>query len=71
MTRKYELIIYWSLDDKAYIAEIPELPGCFGRGESYAEAVKRVQPAMDEWIATAKKDGREIPEPRTRPHFDA
>ena len=71
MTRKYELIIYWSHDDDAYIAEIPELPGCFGRGESYAEAVKRVQPAMDEWIATAKKDGRKIPEPRTRPHFDA
>ena len=71
MTRKYELTIYWSHDDEAYIAEIPELSGCFGRGDTYADAIAQVQLARDEWIETAKKNGRRIPEPRTRPHFVA
>ena len=71
MSLKYELNIYWSHDDDAYIAEIPELPGCSGRGDTYAEAIAQVQLARDEWIETAKKDGRRIPEPRTRPHFVA
>ena len=69
MQRKYELILYWSAEDDAYIAEIPELPGCEGRGASYEEAISRVEDAMTLWIESAEKDGREIPKPRTRLHF--
>lgn len=69
MQRKYELILYWSAEDDAYIAEIPELPGCEGRGASYEEAISRVEDARDLWIESAEKDGLEIPKPRTRLHF--
>jgi predicted RNase H-like HicB family nuclease len=63
---KYELVIYWSKDDKAFIAEAPELPGCAADGATYAEAVANIQVVIDEWIETARELGREIPEPRGR-----
>ena len=63
---KYELIIYWSEEDKAYIAEVPELAGCMADGESYQCALKNVQVIIDEWIDTAKKLGRKIPRPKGR-----
>ncbi len=63
---KYEVIIYWSKDDKAYIAEVPELPGCMGDGETYEKALKNVQVIIKEWIETAKKEGRSIPQPKER-----
>lgn len=58
---KYEMIIYWSDEDKLFIAEIPELPGCMADGQSYQEAVSNAEIIIDEWIETAKKIGREIP----------
>ena len=61
---KYEVIIYWSDDDQAYIAEVPELAGCMSDGATYEDALKNVQRIIDEWIATAKEMGREIPQPR-------
>lgn len=63
---KYELIIYWSAEDKAFIVEIPELSGCMADGETYAEAVANAETIIDEWIETAKAMGRELPEPRGR-----
>ncbi|MDZ4861307.1 MAG: type II toxin-antitoxin system HicB family antitoxin [Candidatus Hydrogenedentes bacterium] len=63
---KYELIIYWSAEDEALIAEVPELPGCMADGQTYEEVVARVQVVIDEWIATAKELGRPIPEPKGR-----
>lgn len=65
----YELITYWSDDDQAFIAEVPELPGCAADGASYGEAVENVQDIIGEWIATARELGRPIPEPRGRPRF--
>jgi predicted RNase H-like HicB family nuclease len=62
MKFKYEMIIYWSEEDQAYIAEVPELPGCIADGSSYLEAVKNAEPVIGEWIETAKKLGRCIPE---------
>jgi predicted RNase H-like HicB family nuclease len=50
----YEIIIYWSQDDAAYIAEVPELPGCMADGKNYQEALKNVETVIDEWIETAK-----------------
>lgn len=61
---RYELIIYWSKDDNRFVVEVPELPGCMADGQSYAEAVKNAEEIIDEWIETARKLGRPIPEPR-------
>ncbi len=66
MNSRYELIIYWSAEDNAFIAEVPELPGCAADGATYSEAVANVQTVIDEWIETARDLGRDIPEPRGR-----
>lgn len=63
---RYEVIIYWSEEDNAYIAEVPELPGCMADGATYEEALKNVKVIIDEWIETAKSMGREIPTPKGR-----
>ena len=66
MKIKYELIIYWSEVDQAFIAEVPELPGCAADGETYQEVVQNVEVVIQEWIATAQEVGRPIPEPKGR-----
>jgi len=63
---KYEVIIYWSKDDDAFIAEVPELPGCAADGATYEEALRSVETVIDEWIETARSLKRPIPEPRGR-----
>ena len=63
---RYEVIIYWSDEDKAYIAEVPELPGCMADGATYEEALKNAQVIISEWIETAKSLGRKIPAPKGR-----
>ncbi len=63
---KYEVIIYWSKKDKAFIAEVPELPGCAADGRTYQEALSNVEVIIREWIETAKELGRSIPKPRGR-----
>ena len=61
---KYEVIIYWSDEDKAYIAEVPELAGCMSDGNTYEKALQNVQVIIGEWIETAKSLDRNIPIPR-------
>ena len=63
---KYEVIVYWSEEDEAYIAEVPELPGCIADGATYEEALKNVQAIISDWIETATMLGREIPIPKGR-----
>ena len=63
---KYEIIIFWSEADQAFIAEAPELPGCMADGATYQEALTNVEVVMREWIETAQELGRQIPEPRGR-----
>jgi predicted RNase H-like HicB family nuclease len=63
---KYEVIIYWSQEDDAFIAEIPELPGCAADGKTYREALANVEVVIREWIETAKELGRPIPAPKGR-----
>ena len=60
---KYEINIYWSKEDEAFIAEVPELPGCAADGETYQEALANVERVVEEWIETAKEIGRPIPQP--------
>lgn len=66
MPIKYELIIYWSEDDQAFVVEVPELSGCAADGETYQEAVANVEIVIREWIETAQSLGRPIPEPKGR-----
>ncbi|MBK5967490.1 MULTISPECIES: type II toxin-antitoxin system HicB family antitoxin [Thiorhodovibrio] len=66
MSAKYEIIIYWSQKDNAYLAEIPELPGAMADGKNYLDAVRNAEIVIQEWIATAKELGRPVPEPRGR-----
>ncbi|MCP2727644.1 type II toxin-antitoxin system HicB family antitoxin [Limnofasciculus baicalensis] len=66
MKIKYQLIIYWSEEDRAFIVEVPELPGCAADGETYQEAVQNVEIVIQEWIETAQALGRPIPEPKGR-----
>jgi predicted RNase H-like HicB family nuclease len=63
---KYEMIIYWSDRDNAFLVEIPELPGCMADGETRGQAIKNANEVIRLWIETAKKIGREIPKPRGR-----
>lgn len=61
---EYEMIIYWSEKDQAYIAEVPELAGCMADGKSYQEALNNAEVVIDEWIGIAKELGRNVPEPK-------
>ncbi len=63
---RYEIVIYWSEEDKAFIAEVPELLGCAADGATYAEALANVDVIIEEWVETAKGLGRPIPEPKGR-----
>jgi len=63
---KYEIIIYWSQADDAFIAEVPELPGCAADGKTHKEALANVEIIVKEWIETAQDLGRPIPSPRGR-----
>jgi predicted RNase H-like HicB family nuclease len=64
MEPKYELIIYWSQDDSAFIVEVPELPGCMADGRTYQEAVANAEIIIQEWINTAREEDRPIPIPK-------
>ncbi len=60
--KKYKVIISWSKEDNAFIADVPELAGCMADGRSYVEAVQNVEKVMKEWVETARKLGRPVPE---------
>ncbi|MCY7360143.1 MAG: type II toxin-antitoxin system HicB family antitoxin [Rudanella sp.] len=66
MTPKYEIIIYWSNEDNAFIADVPELSGCLADGETYQEALANAEVIIRECIETAQSLGREIPKPKGR-----
>lgn len=66
MMNRYEIIIYWSLEDQAFVAEVPELPGCMAHGSNYEEALFQIQSAMDLWIETAREYNDPVPDPKGR-----
>ena len=63
---RYEIIMYWSSEDEAFIAEVPELPGCMAHGDTQEEALAHIKEAMRLWVDTAREFGEPIPEPRGR-----
>ncbi|MBX3177863.1 MAG: type II toxin-antitoxin system HicB family antitoxin [Candidatus Hydrogenedentes bacterium] len=69
MSIKYELIIFWSEEDQAFVVDVPELPGCMADGASYEEALANAQVVIQHWVETARELGRPIPEPKGRLQF--
>lgn len=63
---RYEVVVYWSDADQAFIAEAPELPGCAADGPTRRDALEAVETVIREWIETARELGRPIPEPKDR-----
>ncbi|HDP98947.1 MAG TPA: type II toxin-antitoxin system HicB family antitoxin [bacterium] len=63
---RYEIIIYWSNEDQAFIAEVPELPGCIAHGATHEDALANIKSAMELWIKTAKEFNDPIPVPKGR-----
>ena len=61
MTHKYDIIIYWNDDDEAFIAKVPDLPGCVASGPTYESALNKIQIAISKWIESATETGRPIP----------
>ena len=66
MNPKYEIILFWSDDDQAFVAEVPELPGCMAHGDSQESALASVNEAITLWITTAEELGRAVPTPKGR-----
>ena len=66
MTSKYEIIIFWSDEDEAYIVDVPELQGCMAHGDTYESALANIKSAMELWTETAKEFNDPIPQPKGR-----
>jgi len=66
MEGRYEIIIFWSEDDNAFVADVPELPGCMADGRTYQEALANAEQVIEEWMDTARELGRAIPHPKGR-----
>ena len=66
MENRYEIIIFWSDEDTAFVADVPELPGCMAHGSSHAEALNNAEQAIQLWLETARELGRPIPQPKGR-----
>lgn len=66
MSHKYEVVVYWSADDEAFVAEVPELPGCAAHGSTPEEALREAQEAITLWLDTAREFGDPIPAPKGR-----
>lgn len=63
---RYEITIYWSAEDDAYLAEVPDLPGCVADGPTYESALAEALRAVEAWVQTARELGRDIPQPKPR-----
>ena len=66
MDSRYEIVISWSGEDNAFVAQVPELPGCMADGKTYHEALSNAEQIIREWIETAHEIGRPIPQPKGR-----
>lgn len=66
MDNHYEIIIFWSDEDRAFLADVPELPGCMAHGSTHEDALRNAQDAIRLWLETAEEDGRAIPQPKGR-----
>jgi predicted RNase H-like HicB family nuclease len=65
-TSRYEMIVWWSAEDNAFVVDVPELPGCMAHGNTRTEAIANAEEAVAFWLQTAKEDGIAIPKPKGR-----
>ncbi|HEV8111374.1 MAG TPA: type II toxin-antitoxin system HicB family antitoxin [Planctomycetota bacterium] len=65
MNHKYEIDLFWSSEDAAFLAEVPDLEGCMAHGATHEEALLEAQAAIELWLDVAREMGREVPEPST------
>jgi predicted RNase H-like HicB family nuclease len=65
-SHKYDLNVYWSPEDRVFVAEVPDLPGCMAHGPTRSDAVRSVEQAIELWIDTARNGGLQIPNPGSR-----
>lgn len=63
---KFEMIIYWSEEDNAFVVDVPELPGCMAHGDTQEDALQAANEAVDLWVETAREEGKPVPEPKGR-----
>jgi predicted RNase H-like HicB family nuclease len=66
MEHKYEIIIFWSDEDQAFVADVPELPGCMAHGDSHTAALTNAEEAIALWVETAHEFDRPVPQPKGR-----
>jgi antitoxin HicB len=52
-------------DEGEWLATIDALPGCTARGATPDDAIEQASEAMAAWLVTAKREGRDVPEPKT------
>ena len=71
MMNRYAIIVFWSEDDGAWVADVPDLRSCSAFGDTREEAVAEVGIAIEAWLATARDAGLEISEPQYQPHHEA
>ncbi len=63
----YAIIVYWSDEDRVWIADAPDLEPCAAFGDTPEAAVAELRVAMEAWLEVARENGLPIPEPRYRP----
>jgi len=68
---RYAIVVFWSKDGAAWVADVPDLKSCSAFGNSPEEAVAEVRVAMEAWLAAARDAGLPIPKPRYQPHIEA
>ncbi len=66
---KYALSVWWSDEDRAYIAKAPDLPGCMADGATPELAVAALCVAVEGWIEAARARGQEVPPPQPKEPF--
>jgi predicted RNase H-like HicB family nuclease len=66
METRYEIIIFWSDEDRAFVADVPELPGCMAHGQSRIDALRNAEDAAELWLEAAQETGRAVPQPKGR-----
>ena len=66
MTTDYPIEVFWSNEDQAWVADIPDLAFCSALGATPHEAVAEVEQAAEAWLEAAKATGRPIPSPSRR-----
>lgn len=59
----YPINVFWSDEDDAWVANVPDLTFCSALGDTPHEAVAEVEVAIQAWLEAARSAGRPVPAP--------